>query len=138
MSEKNLGADIFSFERTPRTISSAAGIEPYFPYATAWKEFDKLQKKAQSNGPIRIVISVLELLLFGGGLVGHHLMNGSEFIIIMCWGAALAVELSYWFGGRRRFLHWECPRCHSEWPGSKTEKDRACKSCGLGLHQLSL
>jgi hypothetical protein len=137
MSKKNLGMDIFSFERTPRAMSSAVGAEPYFPYAAAWKEFDKLQKAAQSDAPIRIVIWVLELLLFAGGLVGHHLMKVSKFIMVMCWGAALAAELSYWFGGRRRFLHWECPRCHSEWPGSKTEKDRACQTCDLRLHQLS-
>jgi hypothetical protein len=137
MSEKRFEMDIFSLEQRPRAISSMAGAEPYFPYADAWKEFDQLQKTAQGRGPLRLVLWIFELSMSGIGIYGLHLAKGSNLMVIAAWGAALSAELLYQFNGRRRFLHWECPRCHSEWPGTKTEKDRACKSCGLRLHQMS-
>jgi hypothetical protein len=137
MSEKKLITDIFSSERTPIDRSAPSDVQQYFPYEDNWKEFDKLQKTAQRRGPLRIVLWVFELLMSGVGIYGLHLTKGSSLIIIFPWGAAGVAELLYQFSGRRRFLHWECPRCHSEWPGTKTEKDRACKSCGLRLHQLS-
>jgi hypothetical protein len=137
MSEKHFEMDIFSFERTPRDASSAAVVEPYFPYAAAWKEFDKLQKTAQDRGPLRVVLWIFELSMSGVGIYGLHLARGSKLMVIAAWSAAVSAELLYQFNGRRRFLHWQCPRCHSEWPGTKTEKDRACKACGLRLHQWS-
>jgi hypothetical protein len=137
MSKKHFDMDIFSLERRPQAISSAAGTEPYFPYAVAWKEFDKLQKTAQGRGPLRDVLWIFELSMSGVGIYGLHVAKGSKLMVIAAWGAALSAELLYQFSGRRRFLHWECPRCHSEWSGTKTEKDRACKACGLRLHQLS-
>jgi len=137
MAEKHFDMDIFSFERTPKATSSAAGAEPYFPYAIAWKEFDKLQKTAQDRGPLRVVLWIFELSMSGVGIYGLHLARGSKLMVIAAWGAALSAGLLYQFNGRRRFLHWQRPRCHSEWPGTKTEKDRACKACGLRLHQWS-
>jgi hypothetical protein len=51
--------------------------------------------------------------------------------------AILIAEFSCWFAMRRRFQHWPCPRCNSEWPDYKNGKDSACKVCGLRLHQLA-
>jgi|HubBroStandDraft_6_1064221.scaffolds.fasta_scaffold134145_2 hypothetical protein len=137
MSESHFETDIFSLERRPQPTSLVAGAEPYFPYAAAWTEFDKLQKTAQGRGPLRLVLWIFELLMSVVGFYGFHLAKGSKLLVIAAWGAALAAELLYQFNGRRRFLRWECPRCHSEWPGTKTEKDRECAICGLRLHQLS-
>jgi hypothetical protein len=137
MSEKHFDMDIFSFERTPRATSSAAVAELYFPYAAAWKQFDKLQTTAQGRGPLRFILWIFELLMSGVGIYGLHLAKGSKLMVIAAWSVAVSAELLYQFDGRRRFLHWQCPRCHSEWPGTNAEKDRACKACGLRLHQLS-
>jgi hypothetical protein len=137
MSEKHFDMDIFSFERTQRAVSSAAVAEPYFPYAAAWKAFDKLQKTAQGRGPLRVVLWIFELSMSGVGIYGLHLAKGSKLMVIAAWSTAMSAELLYQFNGRRRFLHWQCPQCHNEWPGTRTEKDQACKACGLRLHQLS-
>jgi hypothetical protein len=51
---------------------------------------------------------------------------------VVCIGEAL-----YLLALRKRFRHWPCPRCKSEWPGNKKEKDPACRMCGLRLHQLA-
>jgi hypothetical protein len=136
MFEKNSGTDIFSLERTPRSSSAPLLTEQYFPYESAWKEFDRLQKTARGGRPIRWLMWVFGVSMGIVGFYGFRLMKGSKLIILICWGAAGVIEIFYWFNGKRRFLHGQCPRCHSEWPGVKNEKDRACKGCGLRLHQL--
>jgi hypothetical protein len=72
MSEKHFDMDIFSLERTPRAITSAADADTYFPYAAAWKEFDKLQKTAQGRGTLRVVLWAFEFLMSGVGIYGLH------------------------------------------------------------------
>jgi hypothetical protein len=137
MSEKLFEMDIFSFERTPRALSSASSAPQYFPYAAAWKEFDRLQKAIHHGGPVRFALSVLELTLLSVGTLGLHVNKESKLTILIGWVALAALGFFRSVNGRRRFFNWQCPRCHGEWPGSKTEKDRACKVCGLHLHQLS-
>jgi hypothetical protein len=91
MSEKHFDMDIFSFERTPRGIPSATGAEPYFPYAAAWKEFDKLQKTAQGRGPLRVVLRAFEFLMSGVGIYGLHITKAPK-LLVVAWGAAGIAE----------------------------------------------
>jgi hypothetical protein len=137
MFEKDSGTDLFSFERTPRASSAPFATQQYFPYESVWKDFDKLQKVVRGGGPLRWVMWGFEVSMAVVGMYGFHLAKGSKPIIVICWGAAGVAELFYQSIGKNRFLHWKCPRCHNEWPGGKTEKDRRCKGCGLRLHQFS-
>lgn len=139
MVKRDSGTDLFSFERPTRSLSASAPLpaQQYFPYENAWKEFDKLQKTARGRGPLRWVMWVFDLSMGMIGIYGFHLTKGSKLIILICWGSAAVLETFYWFSGKGRFLHWPCPRCHSEWPGTKDEKDRACRACGLRLYQMS-
>jgi hypothetical protein len=130
--------DIFSFERTQSDISTFSGSEQqYFPYAAGWKKFDKLSKRTRGGGPAAFILKVIELLALGIGAFSVHLMKGPKLIIFIGWIALAIFTIFQWMNGRRRFLHWACPRCHSEWPGTKDEKDRACRVCGLRLRQMS-
>ena len=52
-------------------------------------------------------------------------------------GASVIIGLFLKQRASNKFAHWPCPRCHSEWPGTKLEKDPACRACGLRLHQFS-
>jgi hypothetical protein len=109
------------------------------PYAEAWKKFHKLQKSVKRRGEgwwIHLVIGNL-LPLLGGGAFGVALLKSHKLYVIIA-----VVALIFWgvFKGisdRREFAEWPCPRCHAVWPGTKTEKDPACKVCGLRLHQMS-
>jgi hypothetical protein len=137
MSKRDSGTDLFSFERATSSVSAPLPTQQYFPYENAWKEFDRLHKTAQGGDPLRIVVWIFELSVSVVGIYGFHLTKGSNLVVFVSWGAAFVAELFYWMSGRRRFLHWQCPRCHSEWPGTKNEKDGACRACGLRLHQMS-
>jgi hypothetical protein len=137
MSKRDCGTDLFSFERATRSVSARLPAQQHFPYENAWKEFERLHKTAQGGGPLRVVVRIFEFSISVVGIYGFHLTKGSKLIIFACLGAAGVAELFYWINGRKRFLDWQCPRCHSEWPGTKNEKDRACRACGLRLHQMS-
>ena len=137
MSEKHFEMDIFSFERAARTSSAPSPARQYYPYESAWKEFDKLCKTIHDGGPIRFAVSLFELALLSAGTSRLHLREEGKFAILLGGVALSALGLFRWFNRRSRFLYWACPRCHSEWPGGNGEKDRACKVCGLRLHQLS-
>ena len=108
------------------------------PYAQAWKEFDRLEGRTQEGGIgrwINIAFAIIPYLAggaFGFALLKHH--KGyviAAFVVLIPW--SIFRELSY----RRRFAEWPCPRCHSVWPGTKTEKDSSCRVCGLRLHQMA-
>jgi hypothetical protein len=130
--------DIFSFDRRPKSSFTVSSFEPYFPYGDAWKEFDKLQKRANGRGPFGFVCSIFEGSLVSTGLFGWHYLSKHHGLSVLAGsGVFLALQFAFEPIARKRFVHWPCPRCHSEWPGTKTEKDRACKACGLRLHQLS-
>jgi hypothetical protein len=130
--------DIFSFDRKPNNSFPASSFEPYFPYADAWNEFDKLKKRANGRGPFGLVRSIVEGSLVSVGLLGwHNISKHYGWSILVSSGLLVALQLAFEPIARKRFIHWPCPRCHSEWPGTTTEKDRACKTRGLRLHQLS-
>jgi hypothetical protein len=111
--------------------------EQYFPYAAACKEFDKLSKRTRGGGPAALILKVIELLALGIGAFSVHLMKGPKLIVFIVWIALTIFAIFQWINGRWRFLHWARPRCQSEWSGTKDEKDRACRVCGLRLHQMS-
>ena len=140
---KKHDADVFSLGQTsPGLAAPPSPVVPMPPeqllYAENWKEFDKLRKAVKSHGAPQLVRTFFDLVLFGSGLFGlHHYAKKYTLLVLMIWGALAVVGLLRWPNLKNRFLHWPCPRCHSEWPGTKTEKDPACKVCGLRLHQMS-
>jgi hypothetical protein len=109
--EKNSERDIFSLERTPGAGSVQASAQPeFFPYAAAWKEFDKLYKAIHDGGPWRFVRTAIELLVFSGGVFGLHPSKQHKLIFLIGYPAIAALELFRWLRSRKRFLHWQCPR----------------------------
>ncbi|HEV2297001.1 MAG TPA: hypothetical protein VGR72_00605 [Candidatus Acidoferrales bacterium] len=108
------------------------------PYAEAWKKFDKLQNRIsrRRSAWMHLLVDMLLPVLAGGAYSivlwkGHTAYVITAFVGLVAW--VIYKELS----DRRRFAEWPCPRCHSVWPGTKTEKESACRACGLRLHQLS-
>jgi hypothetical protein len=115
---------------------AAPADDSYSPYGAAWKEFDRLQKGAQSRGVVGWVhwgITVIPGLF---GLFDPHPHSRRTarivFISFIAAGAFGTLRARYYAS---RLKHWVCPRCHAEWPGKKTEKDPRCAVCGLKLHQ---
>ena len=109
------------------------------PYAQAWKEFDKLQKRAKQQGVgwWLHMFSNLIYPLLGGGAFGVAFWKGHKaYVFAVVVGLAILAILKG-FSDRHRFAEWPCPRCHSVWSGTKTEKDSACRVCGLRLHQMA-
>jgi hypothetical protein len=129
---------MFSFGRKADATFPTSDIQPYFPYADDWAKFDKLKKGATTGGPFRLVCSAADISVFSIGAFGlHHFSKRHGTMILMAWAALVTLDLFVATSARRRFAHWPCPRCQAEWPGTKTEKDRACNVCGLRLHQIS-
>ena len=114
-----------------------ATTDAYSPYAAAWKEFDRLEKSAKGKG-----------FAWGHGLIGvlpgvlslfdpHKHLRSAErgtFVLIAA-AAVLAALRSRWCA--MKLAHWPCPRCHTEWPGTKREKVPQCEVCGLRLRQMA-
>jgi hypothetical protein len=136
MSEDRSSSDIFSFDRKQAASYATSDIAPYLPYADTWKKFDKLQLEVKGRGGYRWVRAAFDFLVYTVTVFGlHHFSKNNRLTIVMA-GAVLTVfGLLRGKSAKDRFLHWPCPRCHSEWPGDKTDKDPACKVCGLRLHQ---
>lgn len=109
------------------------------PYADAWKEFDKLQKRAKQRSGAWWVHFILSngIPLLGGGAFGAALWGKHKLYVIAALILLIALVLLRAIADRRRFAEWRCPRCHSLWPGTKTEKDSSCNVCGLRLHQMA-
>jgi len=138
MFEKRSETSIFSLGQQ-RASSAPPGYEPYLPFADAWKEFDKLDTAVHGRGRLYVARRITESLIFllGLGASGFHPSRRFMHIIGVVLTVVVIAEFLLWYTAKTRFKHWTCPRCHSEWPGEKNEKDRACKVCGLRLHQLS-
>ena len=108
------------------------------PYAQAWKEFDKLQKRvgrSRSTWTHLIVDTLLPVL--AGGAYGIVLWKGHAVYVIAAFLVLAILAVYKGLSDRRSFAEWPCPRCHSVWPGTKTEKDSTCRVCGLRLHQMA-
>lgn len=125
------------FERERRSVPLAPIAEPFSLYGDAWKKFDKLHRVIQGSGPLGWTYRIFDVVMIGTSLFERHADKRYVPLILTLWVTAYASEFARRQVKRKEFLHWPCPRCHSEWPGSKTEKDSKCKSCGLRLHQLN-
>ena len=126
----------YESEAAPGTAFAAPSDDSYSPYGAAWKEFDKLEKGAQSKGVTGWVhwgIGVIPGLM---SLFDHHRQARSlerfAFIVAIVAATVGMVRARIYAS---HLAHWPCPRCHAEWPGKKTEKDPRCAVCGLKLHQ---
>ena len=114
-----------------------AGVGAYSPYAEAWKEFDKLQKLAKGNHAAWFHW-VWGLAIPALGILDRHRVPKDDAVWFFAfWAVVGGISLVRAQQARSRFAHWPCPRCHAEWPGTKTEKDPQCAVCGLKLHQMA-
>ena len=78
----------------------------------------------------------VELVLFGGAGLGLKFLHHNRALLMVAVACYAGVLLAYTRIVKNRFEHWQCPRCHAEWPGTKKEKDSRCRTCGLRLHEL--
>jgi len=136
MLNKDPMTSIFTFERKAKAAFVPAP-EPHYPFADAWKEFDSLQNGVQGRGILGVARHATGIFLLLLGLIEFHPSTRFKYMIGTVLGAVLIAEISYTLVMRKRFQHWPCPRCHSEWPGHKNEKDSQCRVFGLRLQQLS-
>jgi hypothetical protein len=110
----------------------------YSLYTDAWKEFDRLDKFVHNRGIFSHLRVVFDSLVFGGaGLFGITIGKHYKGDIVAVWVVIVGLELALFAYMKNHFKHWECPRCHAEWPGTSKEKGPSCKMCGLRLHQLT-
>lgn len=108
------------------------------PYADAWKKFDRLEQVASRGGPYQRFFRIFEWFLFGGaGLFGIKVWRHHTATAAIAFMAVFVLDYLFASRMKNRYRDWPCPRCHAVWPGTKTEKDPACKVCGLRLHQMS-
>jgi hypothetical protein len=160
-------ASVFSFMRRGRGVRRGAGtivVEPrdeaglsvsgigegvqvpepettvhaYLPYAEAWKEFDKLEKRAKGATALGWIhwawgIAVPAIPLF----MSHRIPKKDSLMLIGSLVVLGLIQLLRSEYAKREFTHWRCPRCHAEWPGKKLEKAASCAICGLKLHQMT-
>lgn len=106
-------------------------------FEPAWKEYARLDNAAHGRGPIRWVRGVFEALLVGGGGLGLKFGHQHRALVGFLWVASAGIGVAYLQIMKSRFAHWQCPRCQTEWPGTKNEKDSRCSTCGLRLHELA-
>jgi hypothetical protein len=139
MGERIPTVQVFSLEERQRARSEA-GLPPsdaYSPYAAAWKEFDKLEKLAKGHSPEAWIHWVWGWVVALIGTVGVYKASKKHALMAaLAWGALGLFQIVRARNAKERFIHWPCPRCHTEWPGTKTEKENTCKACGLRLHQM--
>jgi hypothetical protein len=136
---------VFRAETTLSTHDIGEGVvipEPstdaYSPYAEKWKEFDRLKKTAKNAGVGSLLHWAWTVVIPLIGLASPHRVPRKDSVYTMAaLGAVATVQLIRGQWAKNRLEHWPCPRCHSEWPGNKTEKDPQCAVCGLKLHQLT-
>jgi hypothetical protein len=113
-------------------------VHAYLPYAEAWKQYDRLETLAKTGGKIAwahwawgFVASTIPLL------APHHIPRKDSVALVAGVAIFAGIQLLRSGYARRQFMHWQCPRCHSEWPGKKLEKEPRCATCGLKLHQMA-
>jgi len=133
--------DLFTFDRPRRDIVGESPVAPtrdaYSPYGEAWNEFDRLQRTASGRGPLSWTGWVFDMLLAFGFIFEIHFSKKYAFWLFAGWFVVRTIYFVDLHIKQKRFERWPCPRCHAEWPGTKTDKDLRCKVCGLRLHQLT-
>jgi hypothetical protein len=106
-------------------------------FEEAWKEFDKLDAAVHGRGPMKWLRSGFDVTLGIGGVLGLKFWHQHRDIVTLAWSAYIGLALAYTQIMKARFVHWQCPRCRAEWPGTKKDKDSRCRTCGLRLHELA-
>lgn len=113
-------------------------VHAYLPYARAWSEFDKLQKRAKGATTLGWVHWAAGIILSAIPVfVSHRIPKKDSVTFAVSLMALGLIHLLRSRQARREFAHWRCPRCHAEWPGKKLEKEPRCGICGLKLHQMA-
>jgi hypothetical protein len=106
-------------------------------FEEAWKEFDRLDAAVHGRGRLRWVRAIFEGVLFGGAGLALKYLHHNRLLLVFLFASYVGLLLVYTQIAKSRFGHWQCPRCHAEWPGTKKEKDPRCLICGLRLHELA-
>lgn len=130
---KRLSSDVTAIEGPLRVPPSVGRSH----FEEAWKEFDRLNKFVHNSGPLRWMHTAFDFVLAFGLAAGLKFWHHHRLLVVILGSAALGVIVAYTQIMKARFRHWQCPRCHSEWPGTKNEKDSRCRTCGLRLHQMA-
>ncbi len=130
---KRFSSDVTAIEG-PLRIPPPIG-HPQFE--DAWKEFDRLNNFVHNRGPVKWIRSSFDALLAIGAATGLKLWRQHGPLIAVLVAIYLGLVFAYTQIMKARFIHWQCPRCHSEWPGTKKEKDSRCRTCGLRLHEMA-
>lgn len=130
---KRFSSDVTAIEG-PLRIPVSVGRSHY---EQAWKEFDRLNKFAHHSGPFKWIRSTFDIVLAAGAASGLKLWHHHRSLVVVLGSACLGLIVVYTQIMKARFIHWQCPRCHSEWPGTKNEKDSRCRTCGLRLHEMA-
>jgi len=131
MSWKLFGSDVTSAEA--RLPIPSLGSR----YEEAWKEFDKLNAAVHGCGPARWIRSAFDIALLSGAVFGLKFWHEHREVVALVFASYVGFGLAYAQIMKGRFEHWQCPRCHAEWPGTKKEKGSRCRVCGLKLHELA-
>ena len=128
--------DIGTGVQIPESVYATS--DAFTPYGAAWKEYDRLQKAAKGANAIGWVHWAFTV--FPGMLSlfdPHKHARPYERSVFLFAAAAFLFQVLRARWAASQLAHWLCPRCHSEWPGKKLEKDPRCAVCGLKLHQLT-
>jgi len=80
---------------------------------------------------------MFDALVFSGAIFGFKTWKQDRIWVALAWAAVIGLDAVYAHIMNERFKHWQCPRCHREWPGTSKEKNSKCSGCGLRLHQLT-
>jgi hypothetical protein len=130
--------DIGTGVQVPEPVYATS--DAFTPYGAAWKEYDSLQKAAKGGG----LFGFLAQHWWYGGISGiasmfdpHKHARPLERILFLAAVAVIVMHAARARWAASQLEHWLCPRCHSEWPGKKLDKEPRCAVCGLKLHQLT-
>ena len=130
---KRFGSDVTSIEgplRVPPTLTHSR-------FEEAWKEFDRLDAAVHGRGPMKWLRSAFDVTLAAGAALGLKFWHQHRDFVIILLASSAGLGLAYVKIMEARFVHWQCPHCHAEWPGTKKDKDSRCRTCGLRLHELA-
>lgn len=130
---KRLSSDVTAIEG-PLRIRTAP-VQSRFE--GAWKEFDRLNKFVHNRGAIKWIRSSFDIVLAIGAATGLKLWHQHGPLVLLLAAVYVGAVIAYTQVMKARFIHWQCPRCHSEWPGTKKEKESRCRTCGLRLHEMA-
>lgn len=130
---KRLSSDVTAIEGPLRIPTTPVQSR----FEEAWKEFDRLNNFVHNRGAIKWIRSSLDAVLAIGAASGLKVWHQHRPLVILLAAVYFGAVIVYTQIMKARFIHWRCPRCHSEWPGTKKEKESHCRTCGLRLHEMA-